>query len=124
MRRGTLTLLFIIILLAAGSALVVFWPNNSWHGVTNPFSVALGLDLQGGVSVTLEPKSGQNVSASDIETTRALLEQRVNGSFGVKEESVRTQDAIGGAQSIIVELPGFSGNQTAGLNTLLATGKM
>jgi len=124
MRRGTLTLLFIIILLAAGSAFVVFWPNSSWHGVTNPFSVALGLDLQGGVSVTLEPKPGQNVSASDMETTRALLEQRVNGSLGVKEASVRTQDVFGGAQSIIVELPGFSGNQTAALNTLLATGKM
>ncbi|BCL83085.1 protein translocase subunit SecD [Ktedonobacteria bacterium brp13] len=123
MRRGTLTLLFIIILLAAGSAFVVFWPNTSWHGVTNPFSVSLGLDLQGGVSVTLEPKPGQNVNDSDMETTRALLEQRVNGSFGVKEASVRTQDVIG-AKSIIVELPGFSGNQTAALNTLLATGKM
>jgi protein-export membrane protein, SecD/SecF family len=124
MRRGTLTLLFIIILLAAGSAFVVFWPNHALYRVTNPFSVALGLDLQGGVSVTLEPKPGQHVTSDEMETTRALLEQRVNGSLGVKEASVRTQQSIGGPESIIVELPNFSGNQTDALNTLLQTGNM
>jgi preprotein translocase subunit SecD len=123
MRRGTLTLLFFIILLAAGSAFVVFWPNTPYHGVTNPFAVTLGLDLQGGTSIQLEPVSGQNATDDEMETTRSLLEQRLNSGLGVKELTVRTQ-SFGGNRSIIVELPHFSGNQQDALSTLLQTGKL
>jgi preprotein translocase subunit SecD len=124
MRRGTLTLLFIIILLAAGSAFVVFWPNTTFHGVSNPFTVTLGLDLQGGTSIQLEPKAGQTVTDDEMETTRSLLEQRLNSGLGVKELTVRTQSSVGNTKSIVVELPHFSGNQQTALTTLLQTGKL
>ncbi|HEX3641113.1 MAG TPA: hypothetical protein VHV10_07475, partial [Ktedonobacteraceae bacterium] len=58
MRRGTLVLLIFIILLAAGASFVNFWPNQAWHGVTNPFSVSQGVDLAGGLRLLLAPKQG------------------------------------------------------------------
>ncbi|GCE17647.1 protein translocase subunit SecD [Dictyobacter kobayashii] len=127
MRRGTLLLLFFIILLAAGASFVVFWPHTDsgkpLYGVNNPFTTTLGLDLQGGVSVQLEPKPGQdNVNHDNMETTRQLLQQRIDG-LGLKEPSVRLQEGTSNT-SIVVELPNFSGNQQDTLNTLLQTGKL
>src|SRR5258708_8790704 len=52
MRRGTLTVLLFIILLAA-AAVYIDLPNTPGiHilGINNPLQVKLGLDLQGGVS--------------------------------------------------------------------------
>ncbi|GCE03896.1 protein translocase subunit SecD [Dictyobacter aurantiacus] len=128
MRRGTLLLLFLIILLAAGASFVVFWPHvdsgKPLYGVNNPFTTVLGLDLQGGVRVQLEPKPGQaNINHDNMEVTRQLIETRVNSGLGVKEPSVRLQEGAG-ASSIVVELPNFSGNQQDALNTLLKTGKL
>jgi preprotein translocase subunit SecD len=127
MRRGTLVLLFFIILLAAGASFVVFWPNTTFHGVKSPFTTTLGLDLQGGVSVLLEPRSGQaNVNASTLQITADALENRVNGT-GVKQAIIRVQPGVGPTQSgqgIIVELPGYSGNQQSAFSTLLQTGSL
>lgn len=123
MRRGTLVLLFFIILLAAGASFVVFWPNTNFHRVTNPFTTTLGLDLQGGVSVQLEPKANQNVTADNLQNTANALEQRVNGS-GVKQAIIRVQQGTGVQSSIVVELPGYSGNQQSAFSTLLQTGKL
>ncbi|WP_338253130.1 protein translocase subunit SecD [Dictyobacter halimunensis] len=128
MRRGTLLLLFLIILLAAGASFVVFWPHvdsgKPLYGVNNPFTTVLGLDLQGGVRVQLEPKPGQTgINHDNMEVTRQLIETRVNSGLGVKEPSVRLQEGAG-ASSIVVELPNFSGNQQDALNTLLKTGKL
>ncbi|GCF10693.1 protein translocase subunit SecD [Dictyobacter arantiisoli] len=129
MRRGTIALLIFIILLAAGASFVVFWPNRdvSLHGVkvNNPFTVTLGLDLQGGYRVQLEPKPNQNVTSDNMETTRQLIEQRVNSGLGVKEANVVLQQGYGSnSTSIVVELPNFSGDQNAALQTLLKSGKL
>ena len=126
MRRGTLLILFFIILLAAGASFVVFWPNTTYHRVKNPFTTVLGLDLQGGVSVQLEPKPGQAVTADSMQTTTDAINQRVNGP-GVKEAIVRLQQTgIGGLThySIVVELPGYSGNQQSAFQTLFESGKL
>jgi preprotein translocase subunit SecD len=123
MRRGTIVLLFFIILLAAGASFVVAWPNTAYHGIKNPFTTTLGLDLQGGVSVQLEPKPNQNVTSDTLQTTASALENRVNGS-GVKQAIIRVQQGVGGGNSIIVELPGYSGNQQSAFSTLLETGKL
>ena len=125
MRRGTITLLLFIILLAAGASFVVFWPNTAWHGVTNPFTVKEGLDLQGGVSVVMVPAAGQPTPSDDVmSNVRTQIEQRVNGGLGVNEPVVRTQKN-GNIPSILVELPGLnSGNQQEAINTLLKTGKL
>ncbi|GHO43271.1 protein translocase subunit SecD [Ktedonospora formicarum] len=131
MRRGTLTLLFLIILLAAGAAYVVFWPTAAanggkpLYGVNNPFTLHQGLDLQGGVRVLLNPANGENPTDENMATARDLIEQRVNKGLGVNEPVVRTQTTLNGQKSIVVELPGYnSGNQQADIANLLRTGKL
>ncbi|HLG78160.1 MAG TPA: protein translocase subunit SecD [Ktedonobacteraceae bacterium] len=125
MRRGTPILLFIIILLALGAAFVDFWPHvdggKGLYGINNPFTVTLGLDLQGGERFLLAPKLGQNPTDDEMNTTRQIIESRVNGGLGVKEPSIRVQHGSSGP-SIVVELPKFSGDQESTVSTLLNAG--
>jgi preprotein translocase subunit SecD len=69
----------------------------------------LGLDLQGGIRVTLavEPASGQTVTTDQLETARSIIERRVGG-IGVSEPQVRTEIAQDGTRRIVVEVPGVS----------------
>ena len=71
------------------------------------FRTVLGLDLKGGVQVTLEaePQSDEAITATDLETARAIIERRVAG-IGVSEPQVRTETAGDGSQRIVVEVPG------------------
>jgi preprotein translocase subunit SecD len=127
MRRGTLILLLFIILLAAGASYVVFWPNadasgKPWHGINNPFTYSLGLDLQGGIQVLLVPKPGQNVPITEesIQNTANVLGSRING-LGLKEPTIRplkTDNQLG----IEVDLPHFNGNEEDTVNNLLKSG--
>jgi preprotein translocase subunit SecD len=130
MRRGTLTLLFFIILLAVGASYVDFWPNTGPHGkplygISNPFTVREGLDLQGGIQVLLIPKPGQPTPTPDeMANARNQIEKRVNGGLGVNEPNIRVQNGSQGP-SISVELPGLnSGSQQEAINTLLKTGNL
>ena len=127
MRRGTLVLLLFIVLLGLGAAYVDFWPNPSWHGLKNPFTIQQGLDLQGGVSVLLIPDPNQHYTQSEINnqigTTEQRILERVNGAFGVKEPNVRLLTDSSGRQSISLELPGFnSGNLVTSINGILRPG--
>jgi len=133
MRRGTLTLLFLIILLGLGAAYVAFWPNpdpktgQAWHGINNPFAVTLGLDLQGGIRVLLVPDPSKKYSIdyvnSAIDATITQITQRVNAN-GTKEPNIR-QQSVGGVPGISVELPGLnSGNQKAEIDQLLKVGDL
>src|SRR2546430_1902037 len=129
MRRGTLTLLFFIILLALGASYVVFWPHvdgtnvkKALYNVDNPFTVHLGLDLQGGVRVLMQPSAGQPKPSADvIEQARKQIEQRVNGGLGVNEPVVRVQ-SNGDNYSILVELPGLTGNTREAISSLSQKG--
>lgn len=126
MRRGTLLLLFFIFLLAAGASFVIFWPNATGnakplYGINNPFIFHEGLDLQGGVSVLLVPKPGQNPTDQSMQETRNQIEKRVNSGLGVNEPIIRAQ-TNNGRPSISVELPGYTGDQKDALNALLRTG--
>src|SRR5438132_9189583 len=127
MRRGTLTLLLFIILLAA-AAVYIDLPNTPGiHilGIDNSLQPKLGLDLQGGVSALLVPDPNQHYDLKtlqdDMPAVRDNIEQRVNGGLGVSEPSIRIVTS-NGRPSISVELPGFSGNQTEAVNSLLETG--
>lgn len=134
MRRGTLTLLFFIILLGLGASFVVFWPNpdangKPWHGVNNPFTVKLGLDLQGGVRVLLVPDPKQHYTKDQvtgaIDSTITHITQRVNGGLGVSEPNIRQQTTADGLPSILVELPGLNnGNPFQQINQLLKVGNL
>jgi len=73
------------------------------------FRTILGLDLQGGLRVTLEvtPQAGQEITEEDVEVARDIIERRVAG-IGVTEPQVRTETAGDGTQRIVVEVPGVS----------------
>lgn len=128
MRRGTLTLLMFIILLAAVALFVNFWPNSPLYGITSPFTINQGLDLKGGVRVLLVPDPNQHYTSQQtqdaISETRNQIERRVNGGLGVSEPSIRIQKS-NGVPSISVELPGLnSGNQLEQVKTLLQAGNL
>jgi len=69
----------------------------------------LGLDLQGGLRVTLavQAKAGQTITSDQVETARNIIERRVGG-IGVSEPQVRTETGGDGQQRIVVEVPGIS----------------
>jgi preprotein translocase subunit SecD len=73
------------------------------------FRTVLGLDLEGGLRVTLEvePEPGQEITDADLELTRDVIERRVAG-IGVNEPVVRSEIAGDGSRRIIVEVPGVS----------------
>ena len=133
MRRGTLTLLLLIIVLALCAA-YVDWPNN--HGLNlgffginvKQFQVQEGLDLQGGVRVLLIPDPSKHYNTTEVNNeigaVRDNIEQRVNGGLGVSEPDIRIETTDTGP-SIAVELPGLnSGDPFAQINSLLQTGDL
>jgi preprotein translocase subunit SecD len=69
----------------------------------------LGLDLQGGIRVTLgvQAQAGKVVTDEQVETARNIIERRVGG-LGVSEPQVRTEVSGDGQRRIVVEVPGVS----------------
>jgi preprotein translocase subunit SecD len=72
----------------------------------------LGLDLQGGIRVTLqaEPQPGSTVTDEQLSTARDIIERRVGG-LGVSEPQVRTEVSGDGQRRIVVEVPGVSNEE-------------
>jgi preprotein translocase subunit SecD len=126
-------ILLLFILLLAGCATYIDWPNNpglhiGWLGLHHPLEVRQGLDLQGGIRVLLEPDPAQydntDTLTSEMSAARDQIEQRVNGGLGINEPIVRVQTS-NGQPRISVELPGYnSGNQSEAIKTLLKTGNL
>lgn len=96
--------LFLILLLTAAAAWVAI-PGETLDvgGWKADHPIREGLDLQGGVQVTLEarPPAGQSIDSGTMAGTRDTIERRVN-ALGVSEPVVQTR----GDNQIIVELPG------------------
>jgi preprotein translocase subunit SecD len=90
-----LVLLYTVVALAG--------PNN------DPLTPKLGLDLQGGASVTLTPKTPPK--SGQLQTAVDILNRRVNGA-GVAEAEVVTQ-----GNNIVVSLPGGNRASLKGLAT-------
>ncbi len=71
----------------------------------------LGLDLQGGVSVVLQPlvngKKTTNVKKESLEQTKQIIEKRVN-AIGVGEPDVTVQGS-----TIVVQIPGIKDQKRA-----------
>jgi preprotein translocase subunit SecD len=80
-------------------------------------SFKLGLDLQGGTSVTLQPRieAGQagKVTSESIDQAVAIIRQRVN-SLGVAESEVSAQ-GTGVNRQIIISVPGETGRRIVDL---------
>jgi preprotein translocase subunit SecD len=83
------------------------WLPDEVAGVE--FRTVLGLDLQGGLRVTLEvePQAEAEITTEDVEVARDTIERRVAG-IGVSEPQVRTETSGDGSRLIVVEVPGAS----------------
>jgi preprotein translocase subunit SecD len=79
------------------------------HILGREVKTVLGLDLQGGIRVTLgvDTTSGTPVTEEQVETARNIIERRVGG-LGVSEPQVRTEVSGDGERRIVVEVPGVS----------------
>ncbi|NPD31104.1 protein translocase subunit SecD [Eggerthellaceae bacterium zg-1084] len=79
-----------------------------------------GLDIQGGLSVVLTATStdGQPISREEMETSRSIIESRVN-ALGASEAVVQRQ----GTNQILVQIPGLT-NTAKALETIGKTGKL
>ncbi len=80
---------------------------GAWMGITGNHKPKLGLDLQGGTSVTLIPQvaNGQGqVTNALIDQAINIIRQRVNGS-GVAEAEI-TRQGSGSNATIVVSVPG------------------
>ena len=113
--------LLIPIVIVIAFAIWVDLPNNPGiHilGINKTIQPRLGLDLVGGVQALLEADlpSSANVTAEQMQTARAIVENRVNG-LGVNEAVVQ----LAGDRRIVVELPGEKDPEQA-LATLRQTG--
>ncbi|HEY5153715.1 MAG TPA: protein translocase subunit SecD [Acidimicrobiales bacterium] len=95
-RRRSNSLIFIVI--AAVVCLCYTVLTND-----RPF---LGLDLQGGVSVVLQPQD-PNVSKDSLEQAKQIINRRING-LGVAEANVTLQ-----GNTILVEIPGVKDRDRA-----------
>jgi preprotein translocase subunit SecD len=88
------------------------------------FRTVLGLDLQGGVRVTLEvvPQEGETVDDAKLEEARTIIERRVAG-IGVTEPQVISETAGDGSRLIRVEVPGI-GDQDQVRSLVGSTGQL
>lgn len=96
MRRNGLVSLVLIVVLAIGGLGWTFAADNE---------PLLGLDLQGGVSVVLEPT--EEVAEGTLSQAIEIIRQRVDG-IGVAEPEITRQD-----DAIVVQLPGIADREQA-----------
>lgn len=124
-RRFGITISFIALVTLL--AFWVVWPANPGVNlnlgpinINREIKVHEGLDLQGGLQVLLQAKTpdGQPPLADDLEATRFIIENRVNG-LGVSEPLIQIQ----GQDKIVVELPGVS-DPDAAIRTFGQTGRL
>src|ERR1700755_895766 len=106
MRKKLLYSLIGILVIAFGGLLLT---------VANGDSPSLGLDLQGGISITQKPVGPFNTSSLDLAVDR--IRERVD-SLGVAEPEILRQ-----GDAIVVNLPGVKDQDTA-LRLVQVTGKV
>jgi preprotein translocase subunit SecD len=102
----TISILLLSILAFSGIAFAI--------GAT---SFKLGLDLQGGTSVTLQPRieagASGSITSESIDQAVAIIRQRVN-SLGVAESEVAAQ-GTGANRQIVISVPGETGRRIVDL---------
>lgn len=92
-----LAALIIVCTLAVGGGLL--------SGAVSSWAPKLGLDLEGGTQMILEPKiegGSSSISAEQLDQAVAIIRQRVDGS-GVSEAQISTQ----GGKNVVVQMPGI-----------------
>jgi preprotein translocase subunit SecD len=119
-----------LVLIAIVAIVAIFVTVNREIQITNPFNdeilyqknviPRLGLDLQGGLQVLLEadvPET-QNPTAAEMETARAIVENRTN-ALGVSENLIQ----VAGERRIVGEFPGAEDSQAI-LDIIQQTGQL
>lgn len=103
--RNHLILAFIAIITLLSTWVALPGSSVDLGGFRKDHPIRQGLDLQGGLQVTLEakPPGGGGVDSGTLNGTRDTIERRVNG-LGVSEPLIQTR----GSNQIVVELPGIS----------------
>jgi preprotein translocase subunit SecD len=107
-RRPYTTLIIVLILIAfslwisLNNTISIINPFNSQPIVSRNVETRLGLDLRGGLQALLEVPAGINVTAQDLETTKTILESRVN-ALGVSEVNMQ----VAPPRRIVAEFPGI-----------------
>lgn len=93
-----------------------------WTLWGDPRTPKLGLDLQGGTQVILTPVSatGQPVTDEQLQQTKTIIDQRINGA-GVAESEVQIQGS-GSNAAIIVSIPGVTNKEV--LDSLSTTARL
>jgi preprotein translocase subunit SecD len=109
-RRIAPWVILVTLLLAVYIDIPRTWLPASMPG--GDLRTVLGLDLQGGIRVTLaaQPQAGGTVTDEQLNTARDIIERRVGG-IGVSEPQVRTEISGDGTRRIVVEVPGLSNEQ-------------
>src|SRR5215207_3784685 len=108
MRRKLITSLVGIVAVA----IALFVTNLSFG-----YKPALGLDLRGGISVTLRPAPGQPFTPDSLDLAVERIRERVDSKGVGEPEILRQGDAI------VVNLPGVNDQQDA-LDLVNVTGKV
>ncbi|MCW2799071.1 MAG: secD [Aeromicrobium sp.] len=102
--RPKRTLVLFLVGIVALYVLVALIGLGTKKGDDSVWKPKLGLDLQGGTSITLKAKpahKGGTVTPTKLREARNIIDQRVNAS-GITEAEVTTQ---GGGQ-VLIEIPG------------------
>lgn len=111
MRRRNVWILFGLVILLSVLAGLVDWPSGPDINIgkwKRQITVRLGLDLQGGTSLTYDADVSKLPAAdrqSAVDGVRDVIERRVN-AFGVAEPVIQT-NRVGTAYRVIVELAGI-----------------
>lgn len=114
-RRPYATLIVVLILIALSvwislsKTITIGNPLNSQQALfTRNVDTRLGLDLRGGMQALLEVPEGVAVTSADLETTKTILEKRVN-ALGVSEINMQ----VAPPRRIVAEFPGINNPEEA-----------
>ncbi|MBI3964896.1 MAG: protein translocase subunit SecD [Chloroflexi bacterium] len=125
MSQRTIRMLVFILLLTLVSTWLA-WPTNDRISVNflgfrfeRDISIRQGLDLRGGIQISLEADvpPGQTVTDDTMQAARGIIENRVN-ALGVSEPLIQI---VPNANRILVELPGIQ-NPDDAIKLLQGTG--
>jgi preprotein translocase subunit SecD len=125
MHRRTYLWLLFIVLLAAGAIFVDLPKTPGVHiaGYNNSLAVKQGLDLQGGVQITMQVYCPSGQPKCDITSAMPAiidnLNRRIAQGLAVNDAVVREE----GGNRILIQLPDLQ-NETQALNLLGTTGEM
>ncbi len=103
-RRASILVVALLAVALAGVALLAI-PGSPLHK-----SPTLGLDLQGGLEVTLQavPPPDRDLTEEDLDRSVDIMRNRVD-KLGVSEPEIRTQ----GDDQIVIQLPGVENPEAA-----------